>query len=147
MIAFEVEHRPVPQGSLTPTLIAGRPGVRYLKADELYEWRAAVARACPIDEPEAGAYHVVIAFRLPRPKSHTGARGLAPRFIGAQPTTYPDLDKLVRGVLDALTGRVWIDDSQVVQITARKLYADGLGVGASIYLSRADGRDLVWPER
>jgi crossover junction endodeoxyribonuclease RusA len=124
VIAFAVDHRPVPQGSLTPTLVKGRPGVRYLKADQLYEWRAAVARACPIDDPQAGAFHVQLIFRMPRPKAHTGVKGLVPRYTEAQPLVYPDLDKLVRGVLDALTGRVWHDDSQVVHLVARKRYAD-----------------------
>lgn len=35
-----------------------------------------------------------------------------------------DLDKLVRAVNDALSGLVFYDDSQVVEITALKLWAD-----------------------
>ena len=34
----------------------------------------------------------------------------------------PDLDKLVRGVLDALTGVCYRDDSQVVTLTAQKVW-------------------------
>lgn len=34
----------------------------------------------------------------------------------------PDLDKLVRGVLDALTGVCYVDDSQVVKIDAQKVW-------------------------
>jgi Holliday junction resolvase RusA-like endonuclease len=34
----------------------------------------------------------------------------------------PDLDKLVRGVMDALTGVCYLDDSQVVTIQAEKVF-------------------------
>jgi Holliday junction resolvase RusA-like endonuclease len=34
----------------------------------------------------------------------------------------PDLDKLVRGVCDALTGVIYHDDAQVVEIIASKRY-------------------------
>lgn len=37
-------------------------------------------------------------------------------------TTKPDVDKLSRAILDALTGVVWKDDSQVVELRARKTY-------------------------
>lgn len=39
------------------------------------------------------------------------------------PTVKPDLDKLVRAILDAGTGVLWIDDAQVRFIEARKVYA------------------------
>jgi len=35
---------------------------------------------------------------------------------------YPDLDKLIRGVLDALTKVCYLDDSQVVNIEAEKVW-------------------------
>lgn len=127
MIAFAVYAKPIPQGSLVPMLVKGRPGVRYLKADELYEWRASVARACPIDAPEPGAYRVSITFHIERPKS----------VKRSMPTVYPDLDKLVRGVLDALTGRVWADDAQVCELVASKRYAIG-HAGAEIEIERLE---------
>jgi Holliday junction resolvase len=34
----------------------------------------------------------------------------------------PDLDKLVRSVLDALTGTCYRDDSQVIMLTAEKMW-------------------------
>jgi crossover junction endodeoxyribonuclease RusA len=33
----------------------------------------------------------------------------------------PDLDKLCRAVLDALTGVAWLDDKQVVALDARRI--------------------------
>jgi Holliday junction resolvase RusA-like endonuclease len=40
------------------------------------------------------------------------------------PTTKPDVDKLLRTCLDAITqaGNVWADDSQVIVLTGAKYY-------------------------
>jgi crossover junction endodeoxyribonuclease RusA len=75
-------------------------------------------------EPLTGPASVFIAFFLPRPKGHFGTgrnagevKSSAPPF----PAGRPDLDKLVRAVLDGLTaGGAWADDSQVVELAARK---------------------------
>jgi Holliday junction resolvase RusA-like endonuclease len=49
------------------------------------------------------------------------------------PSVPPDLDKLVRGVGDALTyGEAWGDDSQVVSMVVEKVYADDRAPGAEI---------------
>lgn len=39
------------------------------------------------------------------------------------PTTYPDIDKLLRAILDGLTGVAFHDDAQVVRVLVDKLYA------------------------
>src|SRR5262245_46399234 len=59
-----------------------------------------------------------IAFYLPRPKKYQ-RRGVAVAHL-----TAPDIDKLLRGILDALTHVVWQDDSQVVELLAMKAYAE-----------------------
>ena len=66
---------------------------------------------------------VRITFFMPRPK--TVERHM--------PTVPPDIDKLCRAVLDALTDvGVWVDDSQVVDLGATKIYASGIHIGAHI---------------
>lgn len=66
---------------------------------------------------------VRITFFMPRPK--TVKRHM--------PTVPPDIDKLCRAVLDALTDAgVWVDDSQVVDLGATKIYASGPHIGAHI---------------
>lgn len=66
---------------------------------------------------------VRITFLMPQPK--TVKRHM--------PTVPPDIDKLCRAVLDALTDvGVWVDDSQVVDLGATKIYASGIQVGAYI---------------
>lgn len=67
---------------------------------------------------------VSITFRFLRPQSHYNKRGLSPR--APQHLTSKqkgDIDKLTRAILDALTGTLLHDDSQVVQLSAHKRYA------------------------
>lgn len=61
---------------------------------------------------------VTAEFHLPRPKKYQ-RRGLVVAHCKA-----PDLDKLVRAVLDALSAVVFDDDAQVVELLAIKRYAD-----------------------
>ena len=61
-----------------------------------------------------GPLEIDVSFFLPRPKS-------LPKKI-AYHTKRPDLDNLLKSVLDALNGVVFKDDSQVVAIQAYKYY-------------------------
>ena len=73
----------------------------------LRAWRQAVGwalRAALPGEPTAGDVTVKLHFMV-QPRRQGDA---------------PDLDKLCRAVLDALTGIIWIDDKQVVVIEARR---------------------------
>jgi Holliday junction resolvase RusA-like endonuclease len=62
-----------------------------------------------------GPVKVAIVFRLPRPVS-------LPRRVVAH-LRKPDLDKLVRLVLDGMRGVIYADDRAVVDLRARKVYA------------------------
>lgn len=52
----------------------------------------------------------------------------------------PDLDKIVRSTIDALTGVLYLDDAQVVEFTARKSY--GLPPRAEISITILDESSL-----
>lgn len=82
-----------------------------------------------------GPVLITLAFYMPRPKSHFGTgKNAAALKNGAAyyHTSTPDLDKLVRCVIDALTGIAWNDDSQVGLIRARKVYHHTPGVTIEI---------------
>lgn len=122
---FEVLGKPVPQGSMR-ALGAGR--MVHANNQALMPWRAAVtataAAAMPLQWDQFGPMWVEATFLLPRPKGHHGANGLK-RSAPWWPTTKPDLDKLARALMDALTAAgAWADDSQVVQLDASKQYHD-----------------------
>lgn len=84
-----------------------------------------------------GAVRVEIDFYLPRPASIKISKR-------NRPIVPPDIDKLVRGALDGIgqglngksgDGLIWGDDAQVVELHARKFYADDRDPGARIKIS------------
>jgi crossover junction endodeoxyribonuclease RusA len=89
--------------------------------------RSNTERAMTGQTPFSGPVIVTAAFWMPRPKGHyrTGRNAHLLRDSAPQwPTGKPDLDKLERAVLDALTaGGAWHDDAQVVRVTKHKHYA------------------------
>lgn len=128
MIRFSVDGRPIQQGSMR---YIGNGRMIHNKSTELLAWRGLIAlkaqqAGCV---PINGAISIKLEFRVARPKS----------VKRALPIVAPDLDKYIRGCLDALTGVAYIDDSQVVCITASKRYADEPGVDIEV----TDGFDLL----
>lgn len=115
-IAFKIEGKPIQQGSMR----AFNNRVVHNKTKELMAWRSLVAFAAKRAgcTPISGAISISMDFKYARPK--TVKRD--------EPTVPPDLDKQIRSILDALTGVAYIDDSQVIHITASKAYADWQGV-------------------
>lgn len=87
-------------------------------------------------DPLNGPLSVVVAFRVPLLKSHWRKDGTLKGNIG-EPTKRPDLTKLWRAVEDALTGIIWLDDSQIVSQTIGKHYAQVPGV--TVVVRRLDG--------
>jgi len=73
--------------------------------------------------PTTDPVEVSLAFYLLRPRSHFRANGTLKPSAPDYPTGKPDLDKLVRGALDPLTGVAYRDDSLIVALQAEKLYA------------------------
>jgi Holliday junction resolvase RusA-like endonuclease len=56
-------------------------------------------------------------------------------FYVSSPRSRPDIDKLIRSTLDALTGITWLDDSIVVSVAAKKVRAASAQErGADIYV-------------
>lgn len=119
MIRFEVLGQPQPQGS-TRAFVNKKTGRAIVTSSNpnLKSWRDSVAwsarEAMAGAEPSDGPVCLQIAFWMPRPKS----------VKRQEPTVKPDLDKLVRGVLDGLTGIVYRDDAQVTRVDATKRYVD-----------------------
>jgi Holliday junction resolvase RusA-like endonuclease len=116
-VSFQVHGLPVPQGSTRSWVVNGKPVITSA-ATGLSTWRrlvADVAQRYAPDEPWEGPVGIELHFGLPRPKS-------APKRKRVWPDKRPDLDKLTRAVLDALTYVVFADDSQVVNIRATKDY-------------------------
>ena len=90
---------------------------------------------------ERNAVSLTVVFAFPRPASHYGSGKNADRLKGSAPESHvqtPDLDKLLRSVLDALTGVAYLDDRFVDGISACRVWASDLHPpGASINLQWA----------
>ena len=123
-VCFTVVGVAQPKGSLRAFV---KPGARFATVTEdnlrTRPWAALVTDAARQAVGDAmafpdGGVHLAVAFILPRPKS-------LPKRVTTH-TKRPDLDKLVRAVKDAMTGVVWRDDSQVVELVTAKRYCGGV---------------------
>lgn len=129
-VTATIHGKPVTQGSMKPIVHrhSGKAIVIQDHKSELNAWRGRIAitiRSRREGRSFTGPVSCELVFRLRRPKAHSGVNGVFPS-SPAYPTVKPDIDKLARAVLDALTqSGVWRDDSQAVEVTARKMYADG----------------------
>lgn len=129
---------PIPQGSTRAFAMPGGRGARIVHAngDKLGLWRTAVTVTCHGEwggaEAIDGPAVVVVDFYLPRPKS-------TPKRVTA-PAKKPDLDKLGRAILDALTdASVLTDDARVVTLTLAKFFAsERWPMGARIHVRPTD---------
>lgn len=132
---LRVHGTPAPQGSKRHV-----GGGRMVEASKkVGPWREAVVSEAIRQGYDGSAIDtavtVRITFYMPRPVSHRGARGLRPS-APVWPAKVPDLDKLTRSTLDGLVqAGVLVDDSRVVILHARKVFADHEPAGALIHIN------------
>jgi crossover junction endodeoxyribonuclease RusA len=121
VIAF-VAGIPVPKGSTRAFVVKGRAVTTNANAktkpwQQSVEWvvRDEVGRLTGgrILYPKPDAVSLALRFVLPR-------RNSEPKRITPPHTRKPDLDKLTRSVMDALTGVAYDDDSQVTELLVQK---------------------------
>jgi crossover junction endodeoxyribonuclease RusA len=123
----------VPQTKGSTRLLFTKKGKAVVTSDNrnLRPWEHTVALcavAGGVTVVETGPMRMDVEFVLPRPRSAKRSQSFQAK--------RPDLDKLVRAVLDALTGVAWTDDGQVSVIQATKRYAlTGEPAGASVTIS------------
>ena len=127
--SFLVYGTPRPQGS--KRLVTSKAGKTVMIEQSRYVRRyrrnisemAKATFAIPFDR----AVTVDIVFRFRRPHSHYLKSGKLSK-LGERKTymtSRPDLDKLVRSVLDGLSGVAFVDDSQVIAVRAWKEWGNG----------------------
>ncbi len=120
MIQFRVDGKPVPQGSMS----AVNGHIFHSQGSALATWRASIAIAARHAgaQPSAKPISMTMVFIFQKPKTVTRS----------EPTVPPDLDKLIRAVLDGLTAVAYKDDAQVTEIRAIKIYGERPGVEIQI---------------
>jgi Holliday junction resolvase RusA-like endonuclease len=143
VIALQVRGTPVPQGS-GRSFVSGGQAVHVTRTAPLLAWRGAIAteaRAAMDGRPLLeGPVALEVEFRpAARPASHwlpaNARRPLRVLRLDA-PVHHagaPDIDKLCRALMDALSSVVWVDDRQVARLVASKRWPDeGEAPGATI---------------
>ena len=140
-VDFFVAGLPIAKGSLRHV----GNGRLVESAKGLPDWRRAIADAAWTyrlqQEPYTGPLWVETHFYLPRPQSHyrgndrtRDLKANAPKY----PSRKPDIDKLARAVLDAITDAgLWHDDAQVSWLRAAKDYADDRIPGVRVLIEEA----------
>lgn len=117
---------PVTQGSMkaVPNKMPGGEvrGARIVHVEDvsLRGWRGRIADRAQdmgVQKVGEGPVQLKMSFRL---KAPTGL----PKTKKSYATKNPDVDKLARAVMDALTGIAYRDDSQVIGFQATKRYAE-----------------------
>jgi Holliday junction resolvase RusA-like endonuclease len=97
-------------------------------------WRQEVAKVAMLAMKQAdlapftGPIELELIFQMPRPKSHYRSDGV--RLRPQAPSCHvirPDCTKLARSTEDALTGKAYLDDSQIVKQFHEKVYSDQAG--------------------
>lgn len=147
VLSFTADGTPAPQGSKNTTALKDKSGEYtgkvnvYESSKKLKPWRAVVAAAARAARGPTieGPAILTIEFRLERPKGHYGTGRNAGKLKPSAPTHHlkkPDVDKLERGILDALTiAGIYKDDSQVVSVTSWKTFADNAPPGVTVHVS------------
>lgn len=124
IVTVRVEGSPVQQGNLS----TGRQGQQYwTNGPVLRKWRELIAKetreVLPDGwEPTLGPIGLSAVFIHKRPKTGPNSK----RKTATYKVTSPDLDKLIRALLDALTGVVYVDDCQVADIHAVDVFSDSI---------------------
>lgn len=129
LIEFEVHGKPQPQGSAKAFIPKGwNRAVITSDNKTLKPWRQDVSQvalqAMRGNPPAESPVRVSVIFRFARPKSVKASV--------AYKTTKPDVDKLLRSVLDSMTGIVFRDDSQVVMLVGQKEFAAAEGASVRV---------------
>ena len=124
MIAFTIWGEPVAQGRPRAAVIGGHARMYDPAKSRNYKSlvQAEALRVRPAT-PLTGPVTLVIEIYKQVPKSFSKAKRSQAELGLLRPTTKPDISNILKGIEDALTGIIWLDDSQIVRLVASKAYS------------------------
>ena len=122
MIRFTVFGEPVPQSRPRVTRHGAYdpPKCKAYKEQVALTAKVAMRGMLPSQGPIACHIHVYRGI----PKSWSRAKREAARSGKLLPTSRPDADNYLKGIMDGLKGVAWLDDSQVVRVVCEKAYSE-----------------------
>lgn len=111
-----------PQPKERPRVIKGHAYTPTKTAQ--YEARLAREWAAKYPDQAEGDLTMGLKFYMPIPVSWSKAKKEQAKRGLKRPSIRPDIDNLIKIVLDGLNGVAYIDDKQVIGITAEKFYGE-----------------------
>jgi Holliday junction resolvase RusA-like endonuclease len=125
MIRFEVPGDPVPKARARVVINKGRVHAFTPEQTRTFETKVRIAaiKAMHGKHMMRGAVDAEIEIGVRRPK----------KCIKRVPIGRPDLDNLLKAVIDGCNGIVFADDAQIVHLVATKYYDDQPGIRAVFY--------------
>ena len=119
---FTVNHEPIGQPRHRVTTRGGYAQQYLPKSHPVHGFKTAIRLAFGRRAPVNGPIGIMITAFFPRPKSKIWKRREMERYAH---TSKPDIDNVVKSVLDALNGWAWRDDAQIFSVIASKWVCGG----------------------
>lgn len=141
VVSFVVPGKPHAKMRPWATAARGRTHVFTPKPTVAYEAavRASAVAALAGAAPLRGAVAAHIRVRLVPPSRPSRAVRAGMLAGQIKPTKRPDLDNVVKAILDGANGVAIEDDAHIVSLSAEKIYAEAPGV--DVRFSQLDGGD------
>lgn len=126
-----------PRGKQRARTVNNGWGVHSYTPRETVAYERTIARVCGMAlrgrmMPENAPLKVDVVFYMPIPKSAN--KGLRERMASERMyhTHKPDLDNMLKSVLDGCNGIAYKDDNQIAQIRATKVYSENPRIAVTI---------------
>ena len=116
----KIDITPVAKARPRVTMVGGRARAYTPKKSADYERQIAREWA---HERQSAAARLDIVFGIPIPQSWSKKQQDAAASGLLLPAKKPDIDNLIKAVMDALNGVAYDDDNQVIELSAKKVYA------------------------
>ena len=116
----KIDITPVAKARPRVTMVGGRARAYTPKKSADYERQIAREWA---HERQSDAVLLDIVFGMPIPQSWSKKQQDAAASGLIFPAKKPDIDNLIKAVMDALNGVAYDDDNQVIELSAKKVYA------------------------
>jgi Holliday junction resolvase RusA-like endonuclease len=133
-IHFQVEGDPKGKGRPRFSRVGSFTKVYTDKQTLGYEAKIAhfAKQAIGSTEPLKTAVSVYLYVRLPIPQSYSKKRREACLNGFELPCKKPDIDNIAKTYLDAMNGVIFVDDTQVIDLHVKKVYAEKAGVDVMV---------------
>ena len=145
MITLELHGDPIPQGR--PRFSKRGNFVTtydpHHKIKEGYKWQL---KSQYREELMTGPIILSVTFFMPIPKSTSGIkkRQMANGII--HHIKKPDVDNLLKLVCDALNQTIFSDDSQIIEVRAKKIYSNNPGTSIRIIPLNAENKETLYED-